>query len=224
MAHSFTKQNTIVQQFYDNIQPNRPAARKVGWTDKNAQFSRFKQLTNITSFFAHTLLDVGCGLGALHTFLIEDQLDAKYTGIDINPQFIKEAQKQHPSATFKHADIFDPNFYEEYDYILASGIFNQRVPKQMKYIEKGIQKMVQLCRYGVAFNILSSSTPKHMRQSPTFHYYSPSKVLDICLKYSPYVVLKQHYLPNDMTFYIYKEPIEQLSTIPSITFETDTPE
>ena len=211
-AAYFQQYSPTVANFFDPFQKTTDSAKRMGWSNRESQHSRFHQLSSISAFFEHSILDIGCGIGGLYEHMQSKDLDVKYTGIDIRKDFIEQATKSFATHTsshpeFIHADFLDPDFQTEYDYIFASGTFNHRIPNQMQYIEACIKKMIKLSRYAVGFNLLSDTTPYHMKEAHSLFYYNAPKILAICLAYCPYVVIKQHYLPNDMTLYIYKEPI-----------------
>ena len=65
--------------------------------------------------------------------------------------------------------------------------------------EECFKKMFDLCHQGIGFNVLSSFTPQEKKYDQTFFYYDPVEVLRYCLSLTPYVELKQNYLPNDFT-------------------------
>lgn len=65
-----------------------------------------------------TLLDVGCGFGALVPYLPP----VSYTGIDIVPEFINEARRRYPSQDFRLTDLSALPTTETYSWVVVLGV------------------------------------------------------------------------------------------------------
>lgn len=63
---------------------------------KGRQPLRYEVLSEIGDLNNCSILDVGCGFGDIYAFLIKKGLNIKYTGYDINPNFIIIAKKGTP--------------------------------------------------------------------------------------------------------------------------------
>lgn len=64
------------------------------------------------------IIDLGCGEGFLENFLLKKRYKAKITGVDINPNSIKYAQKNNPGVKFLVDDIFNLKIKEKFDLAL----------------------------------------------------------------------------------------------------------
>ena len=64
----------------------------VGWISKERQNLRFEKLL-IGINEKDSVLDFGCGLGALAEYMRENNFECGYVGIDIVREFIKKSQK-----------------------------------------------------------------------------------------------------------------------------------
>ena len=62
--------------------------------------------------------------------------------------------------------------------------------------------MYDACARGVAINFLSITDP---RRDPIFHLYDPHAMQTFCQTFCPHVQVRQEYLPNDFTLYLYRE-------------------
>lgn len=56
------------------------------------------------------VLDAGCGNGKLITWLTERGI-ASYTGIDLNPNFVRIASEKYPSEKFYEGDLLTPGLH-----------------------------------------------------------------------------------------------------------------
>jgi len=178
--------------------------RAVAWTSKKTQEKRFEMLMESLPINPGSLLDVGAGQGDFYAYLQRQRRFAHYMGMDISREMVESAKKNYPEAHFIHENFLNTSFQKRFDYIIASGTFNYRVIDQEKYIQEVIEKLWRLSIKGVAFNLLSSETPKKKRYEDLLFYYDPEEVYSKCSKVSSQVKLIQGYLPNDFTIVLSK--------------------
>lgn len=65
-----------------------------------------------------SILDAGCGYGRLLD-LLPDSWNGTYCGLDISPDFIARAKKEHPGENFIVADVRDIHFPSQFDLAIA---------------------------------------------------------------------------------------------------------
>lgn len=175
----------------------------LGWKSVETQQVRFDALATMADFSGATVLDVGCGFGDLYKYLNDNYIDMTYTGIDVSMNMLTQARKNYPEVSFECVDFDQYNPNMTFDFVFASGPFNIRIDDNDVFLERMVNRMWRLARQGVAFNVLSSYLPISM-QDDFFYYYEPEKVFKICKKLAQYVVMRHDYLPNDVTFILYK--------------------
>jgi SAM-dependent methyltransferase len=188
---------TDVARYYsDRLHQHGPTAAGMDWRDAESQRLRFIQLAKLVTQPAASLIDVGCGSGALLTYLRALGHSGAYYGIDIAPDMVSIAMSLHgddDSAQF----LVGPQPDLSADYAVASGIFNVRLQHDLTewvhYVESTIQEMDRMSRLGFAFNCLTSySDPERMR--PDLYYPDPCQLFDLCKRrYSRQVALLHDY-------------------------------
>ncbi len=189
-----------IQGIYEDAFKNsKTNARKVHWNSKYNQEIRFEVLSKIAILDNKSVLDVGCGLGDLYVYLNSKNIHTIYTGIDIVPLFVSEAQRLLPKADIKLQDVFLVN--EQYDYVLASGSLNINIADAKNYYFKMIKKMFECAKYGLAFNMLNAA--QHITND-TFIAYDIDEVSKYCKTLTGKVTVVTGYLPHDFTVYMYK--------------------
>ena len=113
---------------------------------------------NRNQFFS--ILDVGCGYGALADLIDEKGLKVKYTGVDIVPEMVTNAKKRHPDKSFLEEDFLATNS-SRHDYVVCNGILTQKLTatklEMDHYAKVIIRKMFELCNIGIAFNIMNTN-------------------------------------------------------------------
>src|SRR5579872_4521571 len=128
------------------------------WNSEYAQTTRFAQITKICpDSEPFSLLDYGCGYGALADFLRDRAADFRYTGFDVSPEMIRVARDTHAGLTY----VFTQNEseLEQHQYVVESGIFNRMMDygrdRWESYIFDTLDRMNALASHGMAFNMLT---------------------------------------------------------------------
>ncbi len=181
-----------------------------------SQLLRFIQLLKIlgseTSF---SLLDYGCGYGALLELLKTLPVDVAYTGYDVSDAMIQEARQRY--SMFKDA-VFTSK--EEdlglYDYAVESGVFNicLDTPRDewQGYVLHAMDKMARVTKKGFALNMMTSyKDPGYMH--PGHYYVDPRFMLDYCIThFSRRVALLHDYELYEFTLLVRKDENESWIT------------
>lgn len=195
MIELITKNNAM---YFESAKAYPLDHRGVKWASAESQHLRFKILCEIADdFFKSSILDVGCGLGHLIDYLLNNQFEGRYKGIDTVDQMIVQAKRRYPSFTFETNHI-DAISNDAYDYVVASGIFTF---VNWPSMQDTIEKLFSFAKRGVAFNSLSAFASQ--KEAEIF-YPDPNCVLEFCEKITSNVVLRQDYMPHDFTLYLYR--------------------
>ena len=174
----------------------KPAA--LGWV-KGKQKTRFKVIAEIGDLKNSSLLDIGCGFGDFVDYLESKKIKFDYTGIDINPEFVKIAKELHPKEKFDYRDIEVNPYKKKFDWVFAIGTTNHS--GSYDYIKNLLRNMLNNSKKGIAMDFLSSYVD--YKKSGNFHS-SPEKIFKIAKTLSKRVVLRHDYLPFEFCIYIYK--------------------
>lgn len=186
--------------FYDNLikQHSPNSAKSAGWSDQGSQEIRFTILAQIGDLTNKSILDVGCGLGDLYLYLKHKFKAIDYTGIDIVPLMIKQAQQKFPDVNFIQLD-FNQYQGKKLDYILASGALSYWFENYEEFYFKMIEKMFNQSKIAVGFNMLNSQRHPCGKIYAT---YSVPEVYEFCCGLTQKIVIYQDYSPSDFTFYL----------------------
>lgn len=133
----------------------------VDWVGAPAQGVRFAQLLKLCDFAApFSLNDLGCGYGALLTYLAQRHPAAAvdYLGIDLSPAMIWHARRL-PHCFNPQCFVDGHRIPRIADYSVASGIFNVRLSEPIAmwrlFIRCTLQQMGAASRKGFAVNFMS---------------------------------------------------------------------
>jgi len=168
----------------------------VDWSSGESQQLRFTQLLKVVDWQSvPSLIDYGCGYGALARELIEGGRPFAYTGFDLAPSMIEAARSLIDDPRCRFTDSRDE--LGEADYTLASGIFNVRLQTDeaswKDYVLEVLDEMAARSRHGFAFNMLTRhADPPLMR--PDLFYGDPAHYFRLCTeRYARTVALLHDY-------------------------------
>src|SRR5690242_2970242 len=165
-----------VKSYFDKrIQEHGASPRGSDWNSETSQNIRFDQLLKVVETQPFSLLDYGCGYGALADYLGLKDLDADYFGYDILESAIDTARKANIG---KQRRLFftDKSHLPVCDYTVASGIFNFRGEQSFEdwteYVLGVLTEFDQLSLQGFSSNFLTKySDADKMR--PDLYYADP---------------------------------------------------
>lgn len=191
----------IVERYQQRFAKFGVSPKTLGW-DKNRAKLRFEILAAQWNLNYASILDFGCGFGDFYSFLRNKEVEGlEYYGIDINPSFIKVAQTQFPEGSFQTRNILETEIRRKFDYIFASGVFNDKMNDNKAFIEKVFEKFNEYARKGFAVNFLSDKV--EYRYDHAF-YTDPAFALNLGYRYSNNIVLRNDYMPFEFTIFVNK--------------------
>jgi len=193
---------TVKKRYSDRYKQFGYSPETLGWGKNGRQELRFSILTQIGDLNEKSILDVGCGFGDLCGYVMSKGLSCEYTGIDIVPDLIEEGKQRFPHGEYILGDFDTHSFDKQFDYIIASGIFNFKLLSESnaEYIRRMLRKMIQCSKHGVAVDFMSTYVDY---QHPIAFHTNPASVLDIALKTTNKFVIRQDYMPYEYSLYLY---------------------
>ena len=198
-----------VKSYFDKrIQEHGASPRGSDWNSETSQNTRFDQLLKVIEMQSFSLLDYGCGYGALADYLDAKGFDVKYFGYDILESAIETARNAHLDKP--HRVFFtDKSQLPICDYTVASGIFNFRGDQSFEnwteYVLGVLNEFNQLSLHGFSSNFLTKySDADKMR--PDLYYADPMFLFDHCKRnFSKNVALLHDYRLYDFTLIVRKD-------------------
>lgn len=198
-----------VKSYFDKrIQEHGASPRGSDWNSEASQNVRFDQLLKVVEIPSFSLLDYGCGYGALADYLLTKGYDVDYYGYDILESAIESARQVHANRP-RRSFFTDKSELPLCDYTVASGIFNFRGEQSFEdwteYVISVLHEFHQLSRLGFASNFLTKySDADKMRAD--LYYADPLFLFDYCKRnFSKNVALLHDYRLYDFTLIIRKD-------------------
>lgn len=201
-----TEQDVIIERYSRRLAEYGYDPITLGW-DKGKQQIRFRILTSQYDFRDKRVLDIGCGFGDLNQGL-QRRVGREYSyhGVDLVPALVARAKDLYPAEniSFSCADVLSDDFTGNFDYAVASGLFNFAFKDIANYdfVEAVMNKALSLCCDGLAFDFLSDKVD--WRAADNF-YSSPEQILGMAYKHSRNVALRNDYMPFEFAIFINKD-------------------
>lgn len=198
--------------FTEKLEKYGATAKGMDYNGEAAQHVRFAELIKIIRNPAEkfSILDYGCGYGALFDFLHRHGWQFDYYGVDRIEKMViagKETHKDFPNAHF----TTDEKELGPVDYLIGGSIFNNKleVPNAdwQDFVVKTLHDMNNLCSKGFSFNMLTAySDEDRMAQRPDLFFGDPLFFFDVCKRnFSRNVALLHDYGLYDFTILVRKD-------------------
>jgi len=210
MTDSLASDFARLAEHYDALgrqHGDSPAA--VQQSSVETQDRRLAILAEIGPMADASVLDFGCGTGRLLDVLRASVgFHGRYTGYDVSEELLRIARGKHPDAAFERRDIFAEGVGGEFDYALVSGVFNNRISDNRRFIAAALTALFAGVRKGLAFNALSTYVDYH---DEGLYYADPGELFRWCKEQlSPAVTLRHDYeikpgvVPFEFTIYVHR--------------------
>ena len=174
------------------------------WRNGKSAEVRYHNLIAGIDFEKKKVLDIGCGFGDIIPFIEAKTKDFKYLGIDIVPEFIKEAKKKHPEHSFLVGDWME--LIKRHDIVLCSGVLNNKVKAdQYEYRKEAISLMYKNAEEVLAFNMAGSSPQPRNKKKYKVYYADSLKILKYCLDLTRKIIFRHQYNKKCFTIVMFKE-------------------
>ena len=184
--------DTVYSKYIEKYSKNQPEC--VGWLDgtENAQL-RFQKVYEAGIGDNDSVLDVGCGVAHLHTYLTNQGWSGKYFGFDPNKKAIDVIDENINAV---HGTIEDLD-NTKYDWVIANGVFNLGLKEEHSF--RIIENMILRANKGIIFNMLQAPYP-----DPKYKAYYPERIKqELSLIDHSKIEIIEDYMRDDAEFTVY---------------------
>ena len=185
--------DAVYSHYIDNHDKN--SIECVGWLDgtENAQL-RFQKIYEAGIGNNDSILDVGCGVAHLHTFLSNQGWSGKYLGFDPNKKAIDLVDE---SINTMEGTIEDMPDFMKYDWAISSGVFNLGLKEESTFWI--IEDMISHANKGIVFNMLHAPY-----EDPNYEAYYPEHIKKKLSRYDhSKIEIVEDYMEDDAEFTVY---------------------
>ena len=209
MNQDFNRDIEALSNHYSElVKRHGDAPESAQYADRETQERRMEVLSEIGVARDSKVLDFGCGTGQLLSFLQRSLgFEGEYVGYDISPKAIELARSTHPAGRFEVRNILEQPAEEKFDYVLVSGVFNNRISDNRTFFEAISRRLMEQAEVGYAFNMLSRFVDYF---DDGLYYEDPLHAFRFCKEQlSPLVTLRHDYavrpgsIPFEFSIYVH---------------------
>ena len=200
----------IRSYFQDKLDRFGNTPRGADWNSNEAQNARFDQLIKVIQPQSDfSILDFGCGYGALADYLLSLGRDFNlFVGYDILESMVAKARLLHEQPAGKFLFTADFSEIPVVDYAVASGVFNIKLDNTYDDwtadVIQTLERLHERTRHGFASNFLTKYSDAD-KMKPHLYYADPCYLFDYCKKhFSKNVALLHDYELYDFTLLVRK--------------------
>ena len=209
MKHDDLESEFIADFYNPRYDPEKSNYQNCGWGSLASQNTRFQQLFRNVKFEGRKILDFGCGTGDLVAFLVKQNSDFSYLGVDVSTRLLDQAQDQYRDNSQVQFCLGDLNSCEEKivkfapNISVASGVFTLKRPlnDNREFAENLMDQMFEITSDMVAANFMS--TEVDYTNLKNFHF-EPETVSEFGHGLSDQVAIYQNYGLWEFTIQIHK--------------------
>jgi len=198
--------NDLRDHYEDLFRRYGDCPEAVQYSSVDSQNKRFKILTEIGDLNGSKVLDFGCGLGHLGSYLASAGVDCLYNGVDIAPSFIDYCRKKFATGDFGYLNDFSG---KSFDFVFVSGVFNNRMDNNWSFFRETVASLYEMTKVGLAFNCMSTYVDY---EDENLYYFEPENVFGFLKReVTPFVTIRNDYYvkndapPFDFTVYAFRE-------------------
>ena len=162
--------DSVYSHYIDDHNKNSIAC--VGWLDgtDNSQL-RFQKIYEAGISDEDSILDVGCGVAHLHTYLKNQGWNGKYLGFDPNKKAIDLIDENINAMEGTIEDLGELAEWNRFDWVIANGVFNLGLKEEHSFWI--IENMISHANKGIIFNMLLApyEDPKYEAYNPMWIHY-----------------------------------------------------
>jgi SAM-dependent methyltransferase len=203
------KSPDILSEYYNDFSHQEDSSRRVGWCSKAGQRLRFEVLLDAIDprDFPLSVLDVGCGEGALYGYLRETGRLGEYLGLDILPSMVEGAKRRYTDGDFQVGDLLQRSVEESFDLVFCSGSLNVKVKRHSIWVQKMLDAMWKRARLALVVNFQTTRAYRFdpgAKHNHDIMYHDKATLLGWCERLTPWVTLRQDYIGSDLSIYLYR--------------------
>lgn len=174
----------------------------VDWSE-SSQRASFNDFLKAVDVRCKSLLDYGCGTGALLDHLPEEFERENYVGVDFSEAMIVRAKRNHPDSSFIVGGQDVLGGLKPVEVVAAIGTFN------IDYhdIELGVESTLAVLFEKCTFACYASFTIRNPEVSFASHVkaWDPVTLEAMAYALSPKVRIGRHYLPHHMSICLFRD-------------------
>lgn len=195
----------LIQMYQDAFRKHGDTPAGVMWP-RGRQAVRFHALTQHFSCDKFSVLDFGCGLAHLKSYLDQRFHAYKYYGVDIVPEFVDTVERKFPDARVQLIRSYS-DVTTSADHVVISGAFNiidgNSGTEYIRTVKAALVHLFCLARVSLAVNFM---TDRVDYMQPHALHMNVEEMVDFTRRYlSRRLRCDESYMPYEFTLVALKD-------------------
>lgn len=180
----------------------------VDWPNKIDADTRYRVMTEgVEHCNGRSILDFGCGLAHYYEYLIREDKNYYYEGLELSKPMFHRCAEKHPLTTFHNIDILQEEWtLSKLDCAVMNGVFTEKLTLSHDEMFEHMTKLVSLVfnnvNKGIMFNVMSKQVD--YERDDLFHLSVDKLSWFVKEQLSRKFVIRHDYGLWDYTVYILK--------------------
>ena len=180
----------------------------VDWPDKADADTRYRIMTEGVEYCGgDSILDFGCGLAHYYEYLVKQDKNYYYEGLELSKPMFNRCIQKHPLTTFYNTDIVQEQWtLPKLDCAVMNGVFTEKLTlshdEMFEYMTNLVSLVFNNVNKGIMFNVMSKQVD--YERDDLFHLSVDKLSWFIKDQLSRKFVIRHDYDLWDYTVYILK--------------------
>jgi SAM-dependent methyltransferase len=200
----------IIKSYFSNLYRQHGFKSESTGYSPRGQEIRYQVLSHLSDLRGKKILEVGSGLGHFYQFLKRQDPTVRYTGFEINPDFLRETTQRF-GPIFQNRNLMVDPVHQEFDVAFSVGILNNtRLKDNLASTRELMRAMFDACTDFCALSMTSVFVDPAYKQDYMV-YFDPTEIFMMARSFTKYVSVLHDYLPHDFTVVLRKHEHYPLS-------------
>lgn len=176
----------------------------VGYPDEESQREMYKYICRYINP-GESVIDFGAGRGDLYAYLLEQDIQTKYVGVEVSDILVSVSKQKYPDIDMRLGNYLEYKFLPKYDWgvniftLSKEDIFSKHLySDDMDRLRVTIDSHLQHVEYGVCIGLLGIDEEDYIS-------YNPIDVIDMCEKQGYLYILDKAFTNEIFNLVIFKQ-------------------
>lgn len=199
--------HSLVEHYTACFHAHGATPQGVDWPSAQDAQLRHRVMLGVAHALPCSLLDLGCGYGALKEYINARALPVDYRGVDLSAPLLAAARAAHPDTSFELRDVLtDPLPPQSVDYVVMNGVLTEKRALSFEAMEGFAHAIIRAAfsaaRVGIAFNVMRAQVD--WQRDDLFHLPYDRLAAFLTGEISRHFTLRADYGLYEYTAYVYR--------------------
>lgn len=199
----------IAQVYKDCFDKYGPTHKGLDWPNEKEIVIRYDKILSLIPA-GSSILDLGCGYAGLLNRIQNCQINLKYTGLDINANYVNYCRSVHPNHRFHICDILTAKDNLSADFLVLNGVLTAKYDLDESEMRSFVQKILSICFRMCRIAVLVNFHSPHLdKPSPKLFCPSFDDVGKIAVGFTKKFLIDHSYLDFEQLLVMWRQDVDK---------------